>query len=254
MCNGEYGLLLIDKPSNLSTKEVDRLISRKFSTPVGHCGTLDPKVSGVLPVLVGKWRRLMPVFQKHDKVYVGIVKTHSDISRDEMERAIGKFIGRITQTPPRKSAVARRPRERTVYSIRILEHRGRDWLMEFHVESGTYIRKLAHDIGEEIGGAHLSELRRTRAGSITEDLCQTLEEAIESPEFHNPLDFLGLNEVELLTEEERVRKGSPIFMDNVSSPVGEEGEWVVVKKKGKLVCIAKVKKKGRIYASPDIVI
>ena len=142
-------------------------------------GTLDPKVTGVLPITLGRACKLAGYFIKHDKSYVGILHTHKEQSIIELQKLIDKnFVGKILQTPPHRSAVKRAEREREVYSWKLLEdsENGRDFLFECKVEGGTYIRKLCSDLGEIVGGAHMGELRRTAAGIFNEDKIYSLDE------------------------------------------------------------------------------
>ncbi|MEM3096703.1 MAG: RNA-guided pseudouridylation complex pseudouridine synthase subunit Cbf5 [Nitrososphaerota archaeon] len=104
------------------------------------------------------------------KEYVALMEMHGDVEDDELVSALQTFTGNIYQVPPVRSSVARKPRVRTVYWIRILEREGRMILMDVACSGGTYIRKLCHDIGEYLGlGAHMEELRRVRAGPFTEE-------------------------------------------------------------------------------------
>ena len=136
-----------------------------------HMGTLDPKVTGVLPITLGRACKLADYFIRHDKSYVGVLHTHKDCDIVELQSLIDdNFVGKIKQTPPHRSAVKVAERERTVYHWNLLEASddGRDFLFEAKVEGGTYIRKLCSDLGEMSGGAHMGELRRTQAGVFDE--------------------------------------------------------------------------------------
>jgi H/ACA ribonucleoprotein complex subunit 4 len=142
-------------------------------------GTLDPRVTGVLPITLGRACKLADYFIKHDKSYVGILHTHNEQDLEELQKLIGKnFLGKIKQTPPSRSAVKRAERIREVYSFKFLESSDdkRDFLFSCKVEGGTYIRKLCSDLGEMIGGAHMAELRRTEAGIFDEEKIYNLEE------------------------------------------------------------------------------
>jgi len=125
-------------------------------------------VSGVLPIAINNATKIMPALQKLDKEYVGIMRLHKDVSDKDLNNAVKRFIGRIKQTPPVRSAVARRERERMVYSFEIIERDDRNVLFKTHVESGTYIRVICHHVGGLLGGAHMAELRRTKVGSFFE--------------------------------------------------------------------------------------
>jgi H/ACA ribonucleoprotein complex subunit 4 len=104
------------------------------------------------------------------KEYVALMELHGDVPPEELDTVLSLFTGDIYQVPPVRSSVARRPRVRTVYWIRLLERDGRRLLLDVACSGGTYIRKLCHDIGEFLGvGAHMEELRRIRAGPFTED-------------------------------------------------------------------------------------
>jgi len=134
-------------------------------------GTLDPKVSGVLPITLGRACKLADYFIRHDKTYVGVLETHKECDIVELQKLIdGNFVGRIKQVPPHRSAVVRVEREREVYSWKLVEgfEDGKSFLFECRVEGGTYVRKLCSDLGEMIGGAHMGELRRTQAGVFGE--------------------------------------------------------------------------------------
>jgi len=97
---------------------------------------------------------------------------------------VTNFIGKIVQIPPVKSAVARRPREREIKFFDVLEVDGRDVLFKVGCEAGTYIRKLVHDLGMALGvGAHMTELRRTKAGNFTEDQAHSLVSVKDAYEF-----------------------------------------------------------------------
>jgi H/ACA ribonucleoprotein complex subunit 4 len=103
------------------------------------------------------------------KEYVALMHLHKEVGNDELTTAISKFEGKITQLPPVRSNVKREYRQREVYALDILEVSGKDVLLRAEVESGTYIRKLVHDIGESLKvGAHMSELRRTKVANLTE--------------------------------------------------------------------------------------
>ncbi len=103
-----------------------------------------------------------------DKVYVGIMRLHNEISDKTLKEYMQKFIGKIIQLPPVRSRVKREERIREVKTFKFLEREGKDILFETQVQAGTYIRKLIHDLGEEIGGAHMLELRRTKASIFEE--------------------------------------------------------------------------------------
>ncbi len=168
----EFGILNIDKPSGPTSFQVDEFVKKKLGLrKVSHFGTLDPKVTGVLPLALNRACKLLRWFMSKEKRYVGIMKLHKDITKTELEKEMKKFVGKIKQLPPVKSRVKREERVRKVYFWKILEYdkKRKEVLFEVEVEAGTYIRKLIHDLGLKIGGAHMLELRRTKAGIFSED-------------------------------------------------------------------------------------
>jgi len=172
----DCGFVLINKPpgpsSHQITEEVKKILG---ASKVGHLGTLDPNVSGVLPVLTGRAVKAAAFLMAEDKEYVGIMQFHGDIEESAIRAAFDKFKGRIEQLPPVRSAVARRIRKRTIHSLDLIEIDGRDVLFRTKVEAGTYIRKLVHDIGKASKvSAHMVELRRTAVSTLRESDAVTL--------------------------------------------------------------------------------
>lgn len=174
----KFGIILINKPSGPTSFTVSDFVRKELElNKTSHFGTLDPQVSGVLPIALGRACRLAGFFLGENKTYIGILRTHEEISMANLQKIINEnFIGRIKQLPPRKSAVKRAIREREVVSFKILEKQGKDFLFETEVQGGTYIRKLCSDLGELIGGAHMLELRRIKAGIFSEDKIFSLYE------------------------------------------------------------------------------
>src|SRR3989344_8821458 len=171
----EFSIINIDKPSGPTSFNVSDFV-RKTLKDLGirktsHFGTLDPKVTGVLPIALNRACKLTGFFLGEDKEYVGIMRVHEEISIEKIEKAIKeKFLGVIKQTPPVKSRVKRQEREREIKKFEILEKNGKDFLFLAEVQGGTYIRKLIDDLGKHIGiGAHMLELRRIRAGIFAEN-------------------------------------------------------------------------------------
>jgi tRNA pseudouridine55 synthase len=205
------GLLLVDKPCGITSFEVVRKVRRWCGTrQVGHCGTLDPTASGVLPVAVGSVTRLVEYLLVGDKEYLAtlrlgvvtdtqdadgqVLATHSweGIGRDALEAAADSFRGAISQTPPMYSAlkrdgvplyrlarqgqeVERTPREVQIDALELLEVTPPLVTLRVICSKGTYIRTLCHDLGQQLGcGAHLAALRRTRCGSFRINACFTI--------------------------------------------------------------------------------
>lgn len=196
-------VLLIDKPADMSSFGVVARIRRVLSeragkkVKVGHTGTLDPFATGLMIIVTGKECKNAGQYSKLDKVYEATVRLGQtsttgdpegeikDISdkvpaHNEIEKALGQFVGKITQIPPAFSAIkingqrayklAREgkefevpARQVTVYGLDLLEYSYPDLKIRAHVSSGTYIRTLAEDIGGALGtGAYCAQLRRTR--------------------------------------------------------------------------------------------
>ncbi len=169
----EFGVVNLDKPPGPSSHQVSGWLRDAVAETLeaadadvtvekaAHAGTLDPKVTGCLPVMLGTATRLAPAFLEGQKEYVAVLECHAPVPAD-VESVVAEFEGPIYQKPPRKSAVARRLRVREVYDLEVLETDDRRVLLRIRCESGTYVRKLCHDLGLALGtGAHMGDLRRT---------------------------------------------------------------------------------------------
>ncbi|MFB6110572.1 MAG: RNA-guided pseudouridylation complex pseudouridine synthase subunit Cbf5 [Halodesulfurarchaeum sp.] len=172
-----FGVINLDKPPGPSAHQVSSWVKSLTGLDrAAHAGTLDPKVTGVLPVLLSDATRLVPALLEGAKEYVAVLELHASPPGD-LESTIAEFEGEIYQKPPRKSAVARRLRTRTVQDLELLEVRDRQALLRMTVESGTYVRKLCHDIGLALGtGAHMGDLRRTATTPFDDTDLSTLAE------------------------------------------------------------------------------
>ena len=215
---------MIDKPLGITSHDVVGRVRRKFSTKrVGHAGTLDPLATGVLVVAVGPATRFLQYLPLEPKEYVfkvkfGIETTTQDAEGDvvaeknvpenllaEIERFLPDFRGSIQQIPPMYSAVKkdgkplyalarkgetieRDPRNVFIYKYEIVQSDGDEVTFLCECSGGTYVRTLAHDMGQNVGcGAHVIELRRTRVGGFTIDCATQLEDA-------TPLDLIQLKD------------------------------------------------------------
>jgi H/ACA ribonucleoprotein complex subunit 4 len=167
----DYGIINLDKPKGPTSHQVSEYVQRILKIKKsGHSGTLDPGVTGILPIATGAATRIVQALLKAGKGYVGIMHLHKDVDEKSLKKVIKEFTGKIKQKPPLKSAVKRVERFREVYYFEILEIDQKDVLFRVGCEAGTYIRKLIHDIGKKLGvGAHMAELRRTKAGPFNED-------------------------------------------------------------------------------------
>lgn len=209
------GILLVDKPSDWTSHDVVAKIRNHFKfNKVGHGGTLDPMATGLLVLLIGRGTKLSDRIMGGDKVYEGTIrlgvvtntqdregevleeKDASHITREQLDKAVAEYIGDIYQLPPMVSAIkkdgvplyklARKGKEIErekrlihVFSFDILEYSNP--YVKFRVKStkGTYVRTLAHDIGNDLGtGACLHELRRTESGPLNVENAHTMEEIL----------------------------------------------------------------------------
>lgn len=194
------GLLLVDKPSGPTSHDIVAIVRRgSREKRVGHAGTLDPLATGLLVISLGAATRLNEYLLDKDKRYrarvrfgqttetydaEGAVLTHSEAlpERGAVEAALKQFRGTIEQRPPAYSAIKRggqrayerarrgeavtlEPRPVTIYALTLVEWSPPEAVLEVHCSAGTYLRSLAHDLGQALGcGAHLAALRRTGAG------------------------------------------------------------------------------------------
>lgn len=170
------GFVLIDKPAGPTSHQVSAWVRDILGLErTGHCGTLDPNVTGVLPVALDRGTRLVDALKDAGKEYVGIIHLHRNIPKKEIKEVLSDFQGRIYQFPPVKSSVKRRLRIREIYYLELLEVKGRDVLVKVGCQGGTYIRTLAVDVGDALGfGAHLKCLRRTKVGFFDESQSKNL--------------------------------------------------------------------------------
>lgn len=207
------GLLVVDKPGGMTSHDVVAIVRRVTGErSVGHLGTLDPMATGVLPLLIGKYTRLAQFFGESEKWYEGRIRfgfatdsfdadgtaTSSPApltcSLEDLQQLASRFRGAIDQVPPVFSAkkiqgvpaykLARSGAEVpvkaariTIHDFRLLSLEGEEAAFTMHVSAGGYVRSVAHELGQLAGcGAHLSALRRTRAGAFTLDQAISIDE------------------------------------------------------------------------------
>jgi tRNA pseudouridine55 synthase len=266
------GVVVVDKPAGVTSFDVVAEVRRKFAERrVGHCGTLDPMATGVLPVCVGEATKLVPFLQAGEKEYLaelhlGITTDSQDadgqitatrpvaISRAQLDDAVPQFRGKILQKPPMHSAlrvagrrlyefaregieVEREARPVEVHEIEVTAFALPKIALRVRCGKGTYIRSLAADLGEALGcGAHLTALRRTRVGRFA------LDEAVSLPSLPSPLVSLAdaLSDLPTLHLEEAVvrdvRDGKLKIIEQLLAP--GEG-WVrLLRPDGSLLAVA----------------
>ena len=221
------GVLVVDKPTGMTSHDVVQVVRRGTGIRrAGHTGTLDPRASGVLVILIGPAVRMSEFVSASDKRYQATIRVGSstdtydsegtitnqtsdiDVSEEQFNEILQQYTGEIEQVPPPYSAVkvkgrkayemARRgeevelkPRIINVYSLEVLEWDPPESVIDVYCSSGTYVRSLANDIGKALGtGAYLVGLRRTKSGRFTlRDAVplRILREAFEAGDWYNNL-------------------------------------------------------------------
>jgi len=234
------GLVLINKPKGPTSNTVSVWVREILGEKTGHCGTLDPNVSGVLPVLIGKGIKLLEYLQIHDKEYVCLMKTGQKVEENKLEEALKSFVGEIYQTPPLHSAVSKVTRKRKIYAIELLEATGKHALFRIECQHGTYVRKLIEDLGHVLGTkTAMEELRRTRVGEFMEQECVSLTQLKDAyaiskegkPEMLNeiirPLEFAVKNWAKVYVKEkaaENIVKGADLMAPGLEKIEGGFGK------------------------------
>jgi len=213
MAEAMDGIIVVDKPAGWTSHDVVNRMRRLAGTrKVGHLGTLDPMATGVLPMVIGRATRLAQFFMRSDKIYDARVRfgqstntydregttTSSPVepvlSREMLEQQLEAFRGEFLLRPPPVSAkkvqgtpayrlarkqieVELQPVPVHVYKLNLIALEGPEASLWAHCSAGTYIRSIAHELGEAMGcGAHLSALRRMRAGDFSIEQARTMEE------------------------------------------------------------------------------
>lgn len=173
-----YGVINLNKPKGPTSHQVSAYVQQILGiSKSGHSGTLDPHVTGVLPIALEKATRIVQTLLKSGKEYIGIMHLHTDVEEKEIKQVAEEFTGKIEQLPPIRSAVKRRLRTREIYYLEILEIEGRDVLFKVGSEAGFYVRKFCHDFGLKLNThAHMSQLIRTKAGPFTDKTWKTLHD------------------------------------------------------------------------------
>ncbi|MHA1693794.1 MAG: RNA-guided pseudouridylation complex pseudouridine synthase subunit Cbf5 [Candidatus Helarchaeota archaeon] len=182
-----FGIINLDKPAGPTSHEVASWVRKILNIKkTGHSGTLDPRVTGVLPVALNDGCKILQTLLKAGKEYVCVMHLHKQISEQKIRDIIYEFKGKIYQRPPLRSSVKQRLRIREIYYIDILEIEDRNVLFIIGCQAGTYIRKFVFDLGLALGcGAHMRELRRTRVGPFKEnDNLFNLQDIKDAYEFY----------------------------------------------------------------------
>ena len=174
----DRGVVVTNKPSGPTSHEIAAYVRDILGvSAAGHSGSLDPAVTGVQPVMIGKATRAVAALRLSGKEYICLMKLHRPVSDKLIRSAVSQFSGNVYQMPPVRSAVKRALRLRRIYYIDILEIQEKYVLMRVGCEAGTYIRKLCHDIGLSLGvGAQMQELVRSKAGPFDDSRLVSLQE------------------------------------------------------------------------------
>lgn len=230
-----FGILNIDKPSGCTSFDVVNIVRKTLGLDkAGHLGTLDPQVTGVLPIVLGKACKIQEYFMHRDKTYVGVMKLHQKVEKKKLEEEMEKFLGVINQLPPRISRVKRVIRQRKIMEFKITKFNAEKKEVEFisKVEAGTYIRKLIDDLGKNIGGAQMISLRRLQAGIFSDKdkeftSLEKFKDSVDSYKNGNEKDLrkiivpaeiiTSIIPVIELKEDclDRLKHGSPIFKNMI---------------------------------------
>ncbi len=177
-----FGVVIIDKPRGPTSHQVSAWVRKILNiNRTGHAGTLDPKVTGVLPVALNRATKLINYLHYQPKEYVGVLRLHGEVEDSELARVFEEFQGEIYQIPPVRSAVARRLRKRKVYALELLDREGTLVLFRSRVESGTYIRSLCRDMGDALCvGGQMEDLRRVSTAHFTEHDAVSLTDLLDA--------------------------------------------------------------------------
>ncbi|MFH0945880.1 MAG: tRNA pseudouridine(55) synthase TruB [Planctomycetota bacterium] len=286
----DSGLLLIDKPEGPSSHDVVDAVRRKIGyRTVGHTGTLDPMASGLLLICIGKMTRLAEYLVGHDKEYLagvslgtttntfdatGKVLETCGVATDKpsVQRILARFLGSTLQRPPSFSAVriegqrayklARQGREVNlderpveVHRLELVHFDPPDLTLDVRCSAGTYVRSLAHDLGQALGcGAHLSRLRRTACGPFSVEQALKLEALAESDSWRDfllpPAEALtGLPTLRLTHDEaELLGHGRMVpFRDGARPEADDERTYRAVRENGELLAVVLPDHEGGVF-------
>jgi H/ACA ribonucleoprotein complex subunit 4 len=253
------GVINLDKPRGPTSHEVTAWVKQMLGVEkTGHAGTLDPHVSGVLPIALGRATSAVQAMHIARKEYVCILRFHADVDASVANEVFSNFKGRILQIPPVRSAVARRERTRVVHELEMLESQDRDFLFRVRCDAGTYIRTLCRDIGLSCGvGANMRELRRTASGCFSEadsitlhDLSNALyawkEEKDEGPirKVIHPMSTMFAHLKKVVIKEsaiDAVCHGAQVMIPGVESAdaeIGKSEHVAIMTRKGEVVALA----------------
>ncbi|MDY6776508.1 MAG: RNA-guided pseudouridylation complex pseudouridine synthase subunit Cbf5 [Candidatus Nanohaloarchaea archaeon] len=196
------GIVLVDKPDGPQSNQVSVWVKKVLDRgKAGHSGTLDPHVTGVLPVGIDRGTRVMEPLSGADKEYVGSMELEEEVEEERVREAAEGYVGKVNQVPPEKSAVKREEREREIYHLDILEVEDSQVLFRIGCEKGFYVRNFCRNFAEELGAeGEMGDLRRTKVGVFGEDETCTLQELADEYRFWKEGEDNHLEELVLPVE------------------------------------------------------
>ncbi len=178
----KYGIIVLDKQSGPTSHEIVSIVKKILSLDkAGHSGTLDPNVTGTLPIALSKATKVLSVLLESSKTY--ICNLHSTLTKtaSEWNQILKEYNDEIYQVPPLKSNVVKKLRKRRIYDVELIELIEKQVLLKVVCESGTYIRTLCIDLGKSIGSpSYMQELRRIKTGPFNESQGITLHQLFDA--------------------------------------------------------------------------
>jgi H/ACA ribonucleoprotein complex subunit 4 len=193
----QYGIVNINKPQGPTSHQVADYVKKILNIKkAGHSGTLDPNVTGVLPLALAKATRITNILLKSNKEYIALMHIHKKVSEEQLKDVLTAFKGNIKQIPPRKSAVKRQERTRTIHALERIGGEEQDILLRVSCQAGTYIRTLIHNMGKKLKvGAHMAQLIRTKTGPFTYKTWHSLQDLTDAVEFYKEGDEKQIKEI-----------------------------------------------------------
>ncbi len=269
-----FGVVVVDKPRGPTSHQVSAWVRDILHVKrTGHAGTLDPKVTGVLPVAINRATKIINYLHQQPKEYVSVMRLHSDVGEKKLKAIFRDFEGEIYQIPPVRSAVARRLRKRTIYELEFMEKEDTLVLFRAKVESGTYIRALCRDLGDALCvGAHMEDLRRISTAHFTEEDAVTLTDLLDAyifwkedgddsllKKYIKPGDYILSFLPRVIVKDSAYRNlahGSPLYRPGVIDlPSLNPGDLCTVyTESGKFISLSRAVLEGDVVAVPERVI
>ncbi len=277
----DFGIFNMNKPQGPTSHQVSDYVKKILGVKrAGHSGTLDPNVTGVLPIALNRGTRILKFLLKSGKEYVCLMRLHKEVSEKDIKKVMKKFLGEITQKPPVRSAVKRVERERTIYYLDILEIDGKEVLFRVGCEAGTYIRTLCVAIGKTLEtGAHMQQLIRTKVSLFNDSNWVSMHDLKDAFEFYKEGNEKEIKKIILPIEDavkylpkiwifdsciDSLCHGAYLNIPGVSKlneGIEKDDMVAVMTLKDELVCIGKAemssrdvmkKKKGRVIGAKKV--